>query len=133
MGEGRVRFDPAPPGHQRLGELSDVARRHTVNRDIRCRTEQVLGVLGAADLAVVLGAAGAGDDADGPVKVLADDLEDQDQTRLGEVRATSAPTIEILDERNSLKVSRVYPPSSGAGCEFSCYVPQPRSDYVKLA
>ena len=133
MTEGGVGLDAAVAGHDGLGEGRHVAGVDPVDLDVRRRAQQVLGVLGAAHLAVVLLTAGARDDTDGQVKVLADHLKDQDQTGLGEVRATSAPTIEILDERNSLKVSRVYPPSSGAGCEFSCYVPQPRSDYVKLA
>ena len=115
MAEGRIGLNPAPAGHQRLGEARDLTRGDARNRDVSRRAEQVLRVPGTFDGPIMLGAPGARVDVDGQTEVVANGLENQHQLRLGEIEPASTSTIEILDERSSLKVSRVYPPSSGAG------------------
>ena len=42
MAEARVRFDPSPARHQRLGELRYLLRGDALDTDIRCRTEHML-------------------------------------------------------------------------------------------
>ena len=115
MYETCVGLNPAPPRHQGLGEARNLTRGDARNRDVGRRAEQVLRVPGAFDGPIMLGAPGARVDVDGQTEVVANGLENQDQLRLGKIQTASTSTIEILDERSSLKVSRVYPPSSDAG------------------